>query len=162
MLQFFVSAVSWLLAISFAAIWGAHLFDTTVLFPVWASDPPKSLLDFLAAPYATRIGGFFRRMVPTLCVVAVIALVVAIAAGLRMRLALAIAAVCGVIHLTMIVLIFVPTNEELGFHPGGQGAASLDPQTVKALVRWWGRWNLVRLGVDTVGLIAALFAVKAS
>src|ERR1700719_2832086 len=110
MLGFFASAVSWLLAMSFAAIWGAHLFDTTVLFPVWASDPPKSLLEFFAAPYPIRIGGFFRRLVPTLCIVAVIALIVAIAAGLRMRLALAIAAVCGLVHLIMIILIFVPTD----------------------------------------------------
>ena len=162
MLGFFASAVSWLLAMSFAAIWGAHLFQATVLFPVWASDPPKSLLEWLAVPYAMRVAGFFQRLAPTLYVVAGIALAVAIAAGLQMRLALAIAAVCGLIHLTMIVLIFFPTNMKLGLDPGAEDPASLDPQTVKMLVRRWGRWNLVRLGVETVGLIAALFAFKAS
>ena len=166
MLEFLASAVSWLLAMSFAAIWGAHIFQATVLFPVWGSDPPKSLLEWLAAPYAMRVAVFFQRLAPTLYIVAVIALVVAIAQGTQMRLALAIAAVCGLIHLTMIVLIFVPMNLKLGLDPnlkrGGPGAASLDPQTMKTLVRRWGRWNLVRLVVETTGLIAALFAVKAS
>ena len=162
MLELLVSAVSWLLAVFFAAAWGAHLYQATVLFPVWASDPPKSLLDWLATPYAMRVYGFFRRLVPGLYTVASIAVVVAVVTGLRMRLALAVAGVCGLIHLTMILMIFLPTNLKLGLDPGGPGASSLDPQTVKMLVRRWGRWNLVRLGVETVGLIAALFAFKAS
>ena len=162
MLEFLASSVSWLLAMSFAAIWGAHLFQATVLFPVWGSDPPRSLLEWRAGPYAMRVAGFFQRLAPTLYIVAVMALVVAIATGLRMRLALAIAAVCGLIHLSMIALIFFPTNMKLGLDPGAEDPSSLDPQTVKTLVRRWGRWNLVRFGVETVGLIAALFAFKAS
>ena len=162
MLEFLVSAVSWLLAMSFAAVWGAHLFDATVFFPVWASEPPKSLVEWLATPYPMRVAGFFRRLVPGLYIVATLAVVVAVVTGLRMRLALAVAGVCGLIHLAMIVLVFIPTNLKLGLNPGGPGASSLDPQTVKKLVRRWGRWNLVRLGVETAGLIATLFAFKAS
>jgi Domain of unknown function (DUF1772) len=160
--HFLVSAVSWLLAMSFAAAWGAHLYQTTVLFPVWASEVPKSLVEWLATPYSMRVPGFFRRVVGVLYTVATIAVVVAVVTGLRMRLGLAVAGVCGLVHLSLILLIFLPTNLKLGLDPGGPGASSLDPQIVKMLVRRWGRWNFVRLGVETAGLIAALFAVKAS
>lgn len=160
--QFFVSAVSCLLAMSFAAVWGAHLYQTTVFFPAWASEPPKSLVEWLATPYSMRVPGFFRRVVGVLYTFATIAVVVAVVTGLRMRLGLGVAGVCGLIHLALNLLIFLPTNLKLGLDPGGAGASSLDPQVVKMLVRRWGRWNFVRLGVETAGLIAALFAVKAS
>ena len=147
---------------SFAAVWGAHLYQTTVLFPVWASDPPKSLVEWLATPYAMRVPRFFRPVVSVLYTFATIAVVVAAVMGMRTLPALAVAGVCGLIHLALILLIFLPTNLKLGLDPGGPGASSLDPQTVKTLVRRWGRWNYVRFGVETAGLIAALFAVKAS
>lgn len=162
MIQIFVSAVSWLLAMSFAAVWGAHLYQVKVLFPVWASDPPKSVVEWLATPYAMRVPGFFRTVVSLLYTFASIALVVAVATGLRMRLALAVAGVCALMHLALNLLIFLPTNLRLGFDPGGPGALSLDPQMVKMLIRRWGRWNFVRLGIETAGLISALIALKAS
>src|ERR1700685_1879526 len=61
MAPFLVSAVSWLLAISFAAVWGAHLYQVTVLFPVWASEPPKSRIEWLATPYAMRVRSALTR-----------------------------------------------------------------------------------------------------
>jgi len=160
--QFFVSAVSWLLAMSFAAVWGAHLYQATVLFPAWFSDLPKSLLEWLATPYAIRVPGFFRRAVSILYTFATIAVVVAVVTGLRMRLGLGVAGVCGLIHMALNLLIFLPTNLKLGLDPGGPGASSLEPRMVRMLARRWGRWNFVRLAVETAGLIAALFAVKAS
>jgi hypothetical protein len=162
MLPFLVSAVSWLLAMSFATVWGAHIYQVSVLFPVWASEPPKSVVEWLATPYAMRVPGFFRTVVSLLYTLATIALVVALVMGPQMRLALVVAAVCALIHLALNLLIFLPTNLKLGFDPGGPGASNLDPQMVKMLMRRWGRWNFVRLGVETAGLIAALFAFKAS
>jgi len=53
--QFLISVESWLLAVSFAAVWGAHLYQTTVLFPEWVSEPPKSVIAWLATPYAMRV-----------------------------------------------------------------------------------------------------------
>ncbi len=160
--QIIVSAVSWLVAMSFAAVWGAHLYQTTVLFPAWVSELPKSLIEWLATPYSMRVPGFYRRVLGVLYTFATIAVIVAVVTGLRMRLGLGIAGVCGLIHLALNLLIFLPTNLKLGLDPGGPGASSLDPQVVKMLVRRWGGWNFVRLGVETAGLIAALFAVKAS
>lgn len=142
MVAFFGSALSWLLAMYFAAVWGAHLLQATVLFPVWASDPPKSLLEWLATPYAMRVGPFFRRLVPGLYIVAAVAVVVAVVTGVRMQLALAVAGVCGLIHLTMIVLIFLPTNMKLGLEPEAKSPSSLDPAVVKRLVRRWGTMEL--------------------
>jgi len=160
--QFFVSAVSWLLAMFFAAVWGAHLFYGTVIFPASASELPKSFLEWVATPYAMRLHAFFKALVPGLYTVSSIGLVVAAVTGLRMRPALAVSAACGLIHWAMVVVIFMPMNLKLGLQSGGPGASSLDPQTIKTLVQRWGRWHFVRLGVETAGLIAALFAFKAS
>ncbi len=160
--QFLVSALSGLLAMSFAAVWGAHLYQTTILFPAWASEPPKSVIEWLATPYAKRVPRFFQIVVSVLYTFATIAVIVAVATGLRTRPALGIAGICGLIHLALNLLIFLPTNVKLGFDPGGPGASKLDPQMVKMLVRRWGRWNYVRFCVETAGLIAALFALKAS
>lgn len=91
-----------------------------------------------------------------------IALIVAVVSGLRMRPAIVVAGACALIHLALNLLIFLPTNLKLGFDPGGPGASNLDPQTAKTLMRRWGRWNFARLGVETAGLIAALFAFRAS
>jgi len=99
-------------------------------------------------------------LAPGLYVTAPIAVIVAAVAGLRIHLALAIAGVCGLIHMAMIFVIFLPTNVKLGFYSGEP--ASLDPQLVTTLVRRWGGWNFARLGVETVGLVAALLALKAS
>jgi len=155
-----VGVVSFLLATVFAAVWGAHVFETTVLFRVWADDPPKALPAFVTTPYSVRAAGFWRVLAPGLYVIASAAVIVAVVAGLQAHPALAIAGVCGLIHMTMIFAIFLPTNIKLGFYSGQP--ASLDPQVLTTLVGRWGGWNLVRLGVETVGLAAALLAFKAS
>lgn len=158
--DFLIGAVSFLLAAFFAATWGAHIFETTVLFRVWAADPPKALPAFVATPYSMTLGRFWRALVPGLYVIALIAVIVAVVAGLQIHLALAIAGVCGLIHMAMNFAIFLPTNMKLGFYSGEP--AGLDLKVVTTLVRRWGAWNFVRLGVETVGLVAALLAFKAS
>lgn len=160
MLEFFLRAVTFFLAVFFAAAWGAHLFYATVIFPVQASDPPRSMAEWIASPYAMRVFGFWRIVVSCLYTVASIALILAFVAGIRTQLALAAAGVCGLIHMTMVLSIFVPINVKLGLDPGGPGISSLDPQTAKMLVRRWGGWNRVRVAVETVGLIAALCALR--
>lgn len=160
MFDLLVSVVSFLLAAVFAAVWGAHVFETTVLFRVWAADPAKALPEFVATPYSMRLARFWRALAPALYMIAPIAVIVAVVAGLQVHLALGIAGVCGLIHMAMIFAIFLPTNAKLGFYSGEP--ASLDPQVVTTLVRRWGGWNFVRLGVEAVGLFAALLALKAS
>jgi hypothetical protein len=155
-----VGVVSFLLATVFAAVWGAHVFETTVLFRVWADDPPKALPAFVATPYSMRAASFWRALAPGLYVIASAAVIVAVVEGLQIHLALAIAGACGLIHMAMIFAVFLPTNVKLGFYSGEP--ASLDPQVVTTLVRRWGKWNFVRQGVETVGLVAALLALKAS
>lgn len=156
------AVVSWLLALFFAIVLGAHVFQATVLFPVWSSDPPKSLVEWLATPYPMRVPAFFVRLVSSLYTVSSIAVLLAALRAVTPRLALAVAGICGLVHLSVNLLIFLPTNRRLGLDPGGPGAANLDPQLVKTLVRKWGAWNLVRLAVETVGFVAAVLAVKAS
>jgi hypothetical protein len=124
------------------------------------SRPSEGLARFVATPYSTKLARFWRVLAPGLYVTAPIAVIVAAVAGLRIHLALAIAGVCGLIHMAMIFVIFLPTNVKLGFYSGEP--ASLDPQLVTTLVRRWGGWNFARLGVETVGLVAALLALKAS
>lgn len=156
-----ISIFSFLLAMVFAAVWGAHLFETAVLYSAWASDPPKSFIEFLATASAKTLARFWRALVGWLYAAASFAIIVAVVTGLRVHFALAIAGACGLVHLAMIVLIFASTNVKLGFY-GGPGAASLEPQVAKTLILRWGRWNFVRLGFETVGLAAALIAFGAS
>ena len=155
-----VSAASFLLAAVFAAVWGAHVFETTVLFRVWAAEPSKALPAFVATPYSMRLAGFWRALTPGLYFIAPVAVILAVVVGLRMHLALAIAGVCGLIHMAMIIAVFLPINVKLGFYSGAP--ASPDPQVVTTLVRRWGGWNFVRLGVETIGSVSALLAYKAS
>jgi hypothetical protein len=159
--ELLISAVAFLLAIVFAAVWGAHLFETGVLYAAWTTDPPKSFIAFLESDTAKPLAGFWRTLVPGLYTMAFLAIIVAAVAGVQTHLALAVAGVCGLIHLAMIVLIFSPTNVKLGFY-GGPGAASLDPQVARGLIFWWGKWNYVRLGFETAGLIAAIIAFRMS
>lgn len=154
--------ISWLLAMFFAAVWGAHLYYAAVFFPAIAVDPPKSVLEWLATPYAMRVARFWRGLVPGLYTLSFIGIGLALALGLRMWVALAVAGLCGIIHMIVVMLIFLPINLKLGFDPGGPGASNLDPQTVERLVRKWGRWNFARIGLETAGLIAAVLAFKAS
>jgi hypothetical protein len=160
MIHLIATAVSFLLAMFFAAAWGAHIFETAVIYSVQASEPPRSLVEWIATPAAMKVPGFWRRLVPGLYTVATIAVVVSIIMGVRTELALVIAGVCGFIHLTMNVLIFLPINTKLGFYSAGKSASGIDPQAAKTLLRHWGQWNYVRLGVETAGLIAALFAFR--
>jgi Domain of unknown function (DUF1772) len=161
-MEILVHAVTWLLALCFAAAWGAHLFYATVIFPVHAANPTTALIEWLGTPYAKRVFGFWRRAASGLYTVSSVALIGAVVAGLRARPALAVAGFLGLLHMVMVLLLFVPINVKLGLDPGGPGASSLDPQMVTALVRRWGRLNFVRAGVETAGLIAALLALKAS
>ena len=156
-----LNAFAFLLAVVFAAVWGAHVFETAVLYSAWAAEPPKSFFEFLATRSAKTLARFWQILAPSLYTVAITALIIAFVAGMQMHLALALAGICGLIHLAMIVLIFAPTNTKLGFY-GGPGAASLDPRLAKTLIRRWGRWIFVRLGFETAGLVAALVAFKAS
>ena len=80
-----VSVVSFLSATVFAAVWGAHVFETIVLFRVWADDPPKALPAFVTTPYSVRAAGFWRVLAPGLYVIASAAVIVAVVAGLPLN-----------------------------------------------------------------------------
>jgi len=161
MAQLVVGAVSWLLAMVFAIVWGAHIFETAVIYWVVASEPPKSLIEWNATPYALKVPGFWQRLVGSLYTIASIALIVAIGYGARVHPALIVSCVCAFIHLTMNVAVMLPINTKLGYYSAGKEASS-DPQALKTLVRRWGQWNSFRLCVEAVGLIAALLAFRAS
>jgi hypothetical protein len=160
MSELLIVAVSFLLAAAFAAVWGAHVFETAVLFRVWAAEPSQALPAFVRTPYSMRLAGFWRALTPGLYFMSSIAVIVAVLAGLSAHVAMAAAGVCGLIHLAMIILIFLPTNVKLGFYSGEP--ASLEPEVVTKLVLRWGGWNFVRLTVETTGLFAAFLALRAS
>ena len=138
---------------------GAHVFETAALYLAWLEDFPNSFLEFLTTRSAKKGAKFWQTLVPWLYTASFIAVILAVVAGLRTHLALALSGVCGLIHLTLIVLIFLPTNRKLGFY-GGPGVANLDPPVAKTLILRWGRWNFVRLGFEATGLIAALIAFR--
>ena len=73
-------------------------------------DPPKSTVEWLATPYAARVFGFWRWTVSSLYTVASAAVILAFVMGIQTRIFLAVAGVCGLLHMTMVILIFVPIN----------------------------------------------------
>ena len=152
------NGVSWLLVVAFALVLGGQLFDTVVLVPIWSSAPPQSLREWMKSPAATRVPQFFGRLLPVLLAASVFGLAAALVLGLRGRRALALTGLCGILHLALILLFFIPTNRALGFLPG----SAADPSTLGQLIQKWLLWNRVRICLDTVGLIAAVLAVSSS
>jgi uncharacterized membrane protein len=152
------NGVSWLLVIAFALVLGGQLLDTVVLVPIWASAPPQSLSEWMKSPAAARVPRFFARLLPVLLAVSVLGLAVALVLGLGDRRALALAGLCGILHMALIFVFFIPTNRALGFLPG----AAADPSRWGELIQKWLFWNRVRICLDTVGLIAAVLAVSSS
>jgi len=152
------NAASWLLVVAFALVLGGHVFDTLVLVPIWSSAPPQSVNEWKKSPAAARVGLFFARLLPVMLAASVFGLALALVLGLGDRLALALTGLCGISHLALIFLLFIPTNRALGFLPG----AAADPSMFGQLTRKWLFWNRVRICLDTVGLIAAVLAVSSS
>ena len=152
------NGVSWLLVIAFASLLGGHLFDTVVLVPIWSSAPPQSLSEWMKSPAASRVSLFFGRLLPVLLAASVLGLAIALVLGLSDRRALALTGLCGLLHIALIFLFFIPTNRALGFLPG----AAADPSRSGGLTQRWLFWNRVRICLDTVGLIAAVLAVSSS
>ena len=152
------NGASWLLVAAFALVLGGQVFDTVVLVPIWSSAPPQSLSEWKKSPAADRVSPFFARLLPVLLGASVLGLASALILGLRNRLALALTGLCGISHLGLIFLFFIPTNRALGFLPGESGDPSMFPQ----LIQRWLFWNRVRICLDAVGLIAAVVAVSSS
>jgi uncharacterized membrane protein len=97
------------------------------------------------------------RLLGPLLAVSIVALGWALLAHARNQVWLLVAAACGVAHLALVRLFFVPTNQALGFLPSQSAGAPVDK--VRA-VRAWLRWNAIRLVLDVMGLLASVNAVS--
>jgi len=143
------------LVLLFALVLGGQVFDAFVLVPIWSERPPESVDRWLGTPAAERVPRYFVRLLVPLLVVSLASL----ACGLLVRTAgrawLLTAAACGIAHLALVRIFFVPTNEALGFLPS---QAAGPPPDKARLVRAWLRWNSVRLALDLLGLLASVNA----
>ena len=150
------NGASWLLVVVFALVLGGQAFDTVVLVPIWSSAPPQSVNEWMKSLAVKRVPAYFAKLLPVLFAASVFGLTLALILGLRDRQALALTGLCGILHLGLIFVFFIPTNRALGFLPG----AAADPSMFGQLIQKWLFWNRVRICLDTVGLIAAVLAVS--
>ena len=153
----FVYAVAMLLVIDFAALFGAHMFDTSVNVPVFFADPPNSIRAWMDMPVGKKVPGFFARFFVFSLVLTVPAIAACVVA--QSPLALVVATACLVIYLGLIFLFFLPVNRKLGFLPPVAGASPPDAATIKIFTRRWRAVNRVRSAVHFIGLVAAANAV---
>jgi hypothetical protein len=160
MVATFVEAASLLLVLAFALALGAQLFDTAVNVPVFFSDPPASVNEFLKHPIGRRVPAYFARLIVLTIAATLIALVACVAAS--GPAALVVAAACAVLYLALVFLFFIPANRKLGFLPPAAGATPAAPQAIARLVQHWRMWNVVRIVLQFAGLIAAVLAFAAA
>lgn len=149
-------ALAWSLVILFALVLGGQTFDAFVLVPIWSGNPPDSVDQWLGTPAAHAVPRYFSRLLPALLIASVAALAGGVFFATARRGCLVLAAACGLTHMGLVMRFFVPTNRALGFLPPQSTPGSSDKAD---LVRAWMRWNYVRIGLDFVGLVAAVHAV---
>jgi len=150
-------ALAWALVLLFALVLGGQVFDAFVLVHIWSERPPESVERWLGTPPADRVPRYFMRLLGPLLAISIAALGWSLLAQRGGRGWLLVAAACGVAHLALVRLFFVPTNQALGFLPSQSAGAPVDKVR---LVRAWMRWNAVRLVLDVVGLLASVNAVS--
>ena len=149
--------LAWVLVLLFALVLGGQAFDAFVLVPIWSEHPPESVDRWLDTPAAGRVPRYFMRLLPPLLIISLAAAACALFTHLTHRGWLLVAAACGVTHLALVRIVFVPTNRALGFLPSQ--SADAPPDKVR-LVRAWVRWNSVRLMIDFIGLLASVSAIS--
>jgi hypothetical protein len=148
--------LAWALVLLFALVLGGQTFDALVLVPIWSERPPESVNQWLGTPAADRVPRYFMRLLAPLLVISLAALGWSLLAPTPRWGWLLTAAVCGIAHLALVRIVFVPVNQALGFLPSQADT----PVDKVGLVRAWLRWNSVRLILDVVGLVASVNAVS--
>jgi uncharacterized membrane protein len=150
-------ALAWVLVLLFALVLGGQAFDTFVLVPIWSAHPPDSVDRWRDTPAAGRVPRYFMRLLLPLLAISLVAAAWALFTHATGRGWLLLAAACGITHLALVRIVFVPTNQALGFLPSQ--SADAPPEKVR-LVSAWVRWNSVRLMIDFVGLLASVKAIS--
>jgi len=152
------SGIGWALIILFATLLGSHLFDTAVLVPSWSAKPPESVREWTGSPTSGKVVAHFRRLLPALLAASLVGLLSAFFEFTPRRYWLLMASICGLAHIGLIFVFFIPTNRALGVLPANGDRGPLEAAMSRRLVESWLRWNRVRIGCDLVGLIAAVQA----
>lgn len=153
-----VEVASMLMAVVFALVLGAQMFDAFVNQPVFFSDPPNSVCEYAKLATAHRVPLYFTRLIVPMMAAIVVATVGCIAD--RGPAALFVSLICGILYVALIFLFFLPTNRKLGFLPPEDGARPVEPELIVRLTRRWRAWNRVRICLQFVGLVAAILAMS--
>lgn len=146
------------MVLGFALVLGAQMFDTFVNVPLFLADPPDSIARYLANPVARNVPVYFARVIPIMIVVTVGALVANFAT--ERSAALFVSVACATSYIALVFLFFLPANRKLGFLPPRAGSTAPDADTTVRIARQWRLWNVVRIGIQFAGLIAAVLAVS--
>ena len=143
----------WALVIALGLQVGAGIFETRVLVPLWASDPPASLTTF----HSQAIRPDSRRRLwiflsPATTVICVFNLVLALSRHDGWREWWLAAVGCGLAVMVATFAYFVLVLLYLS------RVAARPPETVASTIRRWIMLNYVRAAVLTLGWLAALRA----
>jgi hypothetical protein len=147
------SIALWALVLALGVQTGAGIFETRVLVPLWASDPPASLTAFHAQPLKPDSG---RRLwiilTPITAVISLFNLVAALISHEAMRGWWIAASAASVAIMVVTFAYFVP--ELIAF----ARTAAQPPADVAPRVRRWVALNYIRAVILIAAWVAALQA----
>lgn len=147
----------WALVIALGLQTGAGIFETRVLVPLWAADPPSSVIAFFGQPMRPDSGRrLWILLSPVTTVITIVNLVLAIRSDDPNRTWWIAAAALALAVLIATFAYFVPVLVALP-----RAAAELPPAKVAAMVRRWVALNYVRAVAISAAWLAALRAFAA-
>jgi hypothetical protein len=143
----------WALVIALGLQTGAGIYETRVILPLWASDPPSSVTAFFGRPSRPDSGKrLWIFLSPLTMLITIVNLVLALRSDAPDRTWWITGAALGLAVLVATFAYFVPVLNTL------PRAAELPPAQVAAMVRRWVALNYVRLVMIIAAWLAALRA----
>ncbi len=151
----------WIAVLAGGPLLGAKVFDLVVLAGAWSASPPESLrLLPYGADYPVDTGEFFIPSSAAMLFASFAALASGWTAPLRYRglLALNAVGIFGILVLT--VIVFWPMNAALWAYANGASGATQSAAEITDMARRWVALDWVRVGVASLGFIAAVRALS--
>jgi len=143
----------WALVIALGIQLGAGIFETRVLVPLWAADPPASVSAYFTQQRRPDSGKrLWMILTPVTAIISLLNLVLAFSSAESWRLWWLVAASCSVAVMVATFAYFVPVLRYL------ERVAAVPPEAVAGKVRTWVVLNYLRAAVLVVAWIAALRA----
>lgn len=154
-------ACLWVSVLAWGILLGAKLFDLRVLVGAWSAAPPASLQLLPYGPrYPVDTGEFFIPSSAALLVASWGALLGGWHTARRYRGWLLASALMILATLIFTVVAFWPRNAALWAVARGAATALRNPADIRRLVHEWVVYDWLRVGLASVGFVAAVRAIS--